>query len=122
VSGRTQKVVINGISSDAANIGAGVPHDAISGLLLFLFFINHIVLDIRSNIILFADDTTSYMIVDEAYRAETWRSFVNNIINMTVPTAIILKNYTKVFMLFDFANDGIVHIDWRMVGFKKKKN
>ena len=43
-------------------------------------------------------------------------------INMTVPTAIILKNYTQVFMLFDFANDGIVHIDWRMVGFNKKKN
>ena len=29
MSGRKQKVVINGISSDAANIGAGVPHGSI---------------------------------------------------------------------------------------------
>jgi hypothetical protein len=47
LSGRKQKVVINGISSDVANIGAGVPQGSILEPLLFLY---DIVLDIRSNI------------------------------------------------------------------------
>ena len=112
VSGRTQKVVMNGISSDAANIGAGVPQGSILGLLLFLFFINDIVLDIRSNIILFADDTTIYMIVDEAYRAaEILNSDMEQIQQWSDQWLVNLnqrKTETKVISIFFLSNPTIL--------------
>ena len=64
LSGRRQRVVINGMISDWASIFAGVPQGSILGPLLFLIFINDIVNNIQSNIRLFADDTSLYIIVE----------------------------------------------------------
>lgn len=62
---RTQKVVLNnGISSSVKELKAGVPQGSILGPLLFTIFINDIVFSIQSNIRLFADDTSLYIIVD----------------------------------------------------------
>ena len=60
LSGRRQRVVINGESSDWSPIRAGVPQGSILGPLLFLIYINDIVKDIGSAIRLFADDTSLY--------------------------------------------------------------
>lgn len=64
LAGRQQRVVINGQSSDWAPVNAGVPQGSILGPLLFLVFINDIVLDLNSSIRLFADDTSLYIVVD----------------------------------------------------------
>ena len=64
LSGRRQRVVINGVISDWASIFAGVQQGLILGPLLFLIFINDIVNNIQSNIRLFADDTSLYIIVE----------------------------------------------------------
>ena len=64
LSGRRQRVVINGVISDWASIFAGVPQGSILGPLLFLIFINDIVNNIQSNIRLLADDTGLYIIVE----------------------------------------------------------
>ena len=64
LTNRKQRVVIPGDVSKWAFIKAGVPQGSILGPLLFLSYINDIVVDIRANIRLFADDTSLYMIVD----------------------------------------------------------
>ena len=69
LSNRTQRVVLPGVFSDWKDIKAGVPQGSILGPLLFLVFINDIVSDINSNIRLFADDTTIYVIVENPLTA-----------------------------------------------------
>ena len=69
LSNRRQRVVIPGASSDWVVIRAGVPQGSILGPLLFLLYINDIVLEIKSNIRLFADDTSLFIIVDNLAEA-----------------------------------------------------
>ena len=69
LSGRRQRVVINGMISDWASIFAGVPQGSILGPLIFLIFINDIVNNIQSNIRLFVDDTSLYIIVENPTKA-----------------------------------------------------
>ena len=52
------------VTSNWASIRAGVPQGSILGTLLFLLYINDIVSDIGSNIRLFADDTSLFIIVE----------------------------------------------------------
>ena len=56
-------------------IRAGVPQGFILGPLLFLLFINDIVNGIDSNIRLFADDTSLFIIVDNAPYAAACLNF-----------------------------------------------
>jgi hypothetical protein len=58
LSNRKQRVVINGTSSEWQETNAGVPQGSILGPLLFLVFINDIVINVQSLINLFADDTS----------------------------------------------------------------
>ena len=64
LSGRRQRVVLPGSLSEWVYIKAGVPQGSILGPLLFLLYINDIVKNIGSNIRLFADDTSLFIIVD----------------------------------------------------------
>ena len=64
LANRKQRVVLPGTESNWNFIHAGVPQGSILGPLLFLLYINDIVTDIGSNIRLFADDTSIYIIVD----------------------------------------------------------
>ena len=57
--------MLSGSSSNWRNVTAGVPQGSILGPILFLVYINDIVNNITSNIRLFADDTSLYMIVDD---------------------------------------------------------
>ena len=64
LSGRRQRVVLNGQASDWTQVLAGVPQGSILGPLLFLLYINNIVKHIGCSIRLFADDTSLYIIVE----------------------------------------------------------
>ena len=55
---RKQCVIIEGVKSGLAEIKAGVPQGSRLGPLLFIIFINDIVDNIESEILLFEDDTT----------------------------------------------------------------
>ena len=57
LSNRKQRVVIEGQCSNWTYIRSGVPQGSILGPLLFLIYVNDIIDDIESGILLFADDT-----------------------------------------------------------------
>ena len=64
LSDRKQRIVLPGFSSAWNFIKAGVPLGSILVLLPFLVHINVIITDIGSNIRLFSDDTSLFIIVD----------------------------------------------------------
>ena len=64
LTGRKQRIVINGQVSEWLSVLAGVPQGSILGPLLFLIYINDIVKNLGCSIRLFADDTSLYIIVD----------------------------------------------------------
>ena len=57
LTGRQQRVIIEGTSSEWKNIKAGVPQGSVLGPLLFLIYINDIATNISSDCFLFADDS-----------------------------------------------------------------
>ena len=69
LSDRKQRVVLPSTVSKWTLIRPGVPQGSILGSLLFLVYINDIVRDIGSNIRLFADDSSLFIIVDNPLTA-----------------------------------------------------
>ena len=67
LSNRQQRVVLPGAFFEWTFIRAGVPQGSVLGPLLFLVFNNDIVNEIGSNIRLFGDDTSLYIIVDNPH-------------------------------------------------------
>ena len=57
LTGRTQKVSINGSTSDWKEVTPGIPPGSVLGPLLFIPFINDLPDGIKSDVYLFADDT-----------------------------------------------------------------
>ena len=60
LSGRFQKVVLDGQASDPVPVLSGVPQGLVLGPVLFLIFINDLPENIRSSVRLFADDCVLY--------------------------------------------------------------
>ena len=65
LSGRLQRVVLNGQTSSWRPVIAGVPQGSILGPLLFLIYINDLPNRLKSSAKLFADDTSLFTIVKD---------------------------------------------------------
>ena len=65
LSGRFQRLVLNGQTSSWAPVLAGVPLGFIMGPLLFLVYINNLPSKWKSNVKLFADDTSLFTAVKD---------------------------------------------------------
>ena len=51
-------MVVDGVKSDTLEVQAGVPQGSRLGPLLFIIYMNDIIEDIESDILIFADDTS----------------------------------------------------------------
>ena len=58
--GHSQQVVVDGAKSPTYEVTSGVPQGSVLGPTLFLIYINDIVLNVKSEIRLFADDILLY--------------------------------------------------------------
>ena len=65
VSDTVQRVTLNGETADWECIQAGVPQGPFLGPLFFLIYINDSATDLKSNVKLFADDTSLFSIVSD---------------------------------------------------------
>ena len=74
LSNRKQRVNLNGQNSLWADIKSGVPQGSVLGPLLFLIYINDLPDNLKSNVKLFADDTSLFTLI---YDAESSTDILN---------------------------------------------
>ena len=60
---RSQAVVLNGVKSDKIAVSSGVPQGSVLGPILFLAYINDLPDQVKSRVMLFADDTAIYLAI-----------------------------------------------------------
>ena len=65
LSDRVQRVTLNGKTCEWERTPADVPQRSILGPLFFLIYINDLATDLKSNVKLFADDTSLFSIVSD---------------------------------------------------------
>ena len=65
LSGRFQRVVLNGQTSSWRPVLAGVPQSSIMGQVLFLIYVNDLPNKLKSNVKLFANDTYLFTVVKD---------------------------------------------------------
>jgi hypothetical protein len=110
LSNRRQRVVLPGATSEWSFTNAGVPQGSILGPLLFLIFINDIVVDIGSSICLFADDTSLYIIVnDPTQSADQLQSDINAITSWADTWRVTFNPAKTISVLFSRKQPRPIH-------------
>ena len=71
LSGRSQVVATEGFMSDSVSIQSGVPQGSVLGPSLFLYYMNDIHEELKSNVRLFTDDTIANPEVDSDADCDT---------------------------------------------------
>ena len=79
LSGRRQRVGVNGVYSDWNSVISGVPQGSVLGPLLFLIFINDLDEDILSRLKKFADDTKLYREINSNKDCESLQNDIDKL-------------------------------------------
>ena len=79
LSGRSQRVVVEGATSEAVPVVSGVPQGSVLGPILFLLFINDLPNCVSSKVRLFADDCIVYKQIDKISDAKDLQKDLNHL-------------------------------------------
>jgi len=102
LTGRLQRVVLNGSKSNWADVMSGVPQGSVLGPLLFVVFINDIDDNIVNKILKFADDTKLLGTVSTRAEVDVLRNDLHQLFSWSEEWQ----------MLFNVAKCGVVHIGY----------
>ena len=91
LTSRTQKVVVEGETSNSLNVVSGVLQGTVLGPLMFLLYINDLSAGINSPIRLFADDCVLYRVIKTAKDHECLQQDLNTLVEWTKQWQMILN-------------------------------
>ena len=114
LSGRSLKVVINGVESEPRYINPSVPQGSILGPLLFLVYVNDLVSDLETTPDLFADDTSLLEVINPRNVAGTFNKINRDLESLSYWAAQWRVNFnaTKtVYMIVSNKKTPIVYPD-----------
>ena len=78
---REQRVVINGVPSNAAFVTSGIPQGSVLGPILFLIYVNDLPEIVTSTVKLFADDTKIYRKIQNTHDSEELQRDLDKLMN-----------------------------------------
>jgi len=107
LSNRTQRVVLDGASSDTKVIQCGVPQGSVLGPLLFLIYVNDLCDDLSSTGYLFADDATlfnSFKAGGEVEISNTLNKDLNTIYEWTKKWKLQINAMKTSYVVFNTKN------------------
>ena len=80
LSGRQQRVLLNGTKSRWSEVLSGVPQGSVLGPFLFLIFINSIENNVNSTVLKFADDLKVFRIIDGKHDQEVLQADLDKLV------------------------------------------
>ena len=98
LQGRTQEVMVNGCRSKADNVISGVPQGTVLGPILFVIYINDLLDNIKSNGLMFADDTKLFRLVSSYDDADALQADISQL-EQWADTWQLRFNYDKCHIL-----------------------
>ena len=91
LSNRSQRVVINGQSSEWTDVSSGVPQGSVLGPLLFILYVNDLPDEVKSYCKLFADDAKLYKDLQNLEDFETIQNDLNKLCQWTIKWLMIFN-------------------------------
>ena len=89
LSNRSQRVVINGQSSEWTDVSSGVPQGSVLGPLYFLLYVNDLPDEVKSCCKIFADDAKIYKYLQNLKDFETIQNDLNKLCQWTIKWLMI---------------------------------